>query len=151
MSAIDKITAEFYNGIIVDDFDTFSRLLGINDDERKKRKVKTFLQKSLDRQVAFIEYCATCKLHESDTRENLAATKKWVSMQTFGCLSRKKISPSYLIFFYLTNGSKVFAFVNNLAEIDFADIYSASPQWSRRMLESMARRIRGMVEKLARI
>jgi CRP/FNR family transcriptional regulator, cyclic AMP receptor protein len=34
---------------------------------------------------------------------------------------------------------------------NFADIYSASPQWSRRMLESMARRIRGMVEKLARI
>ena len=34
---------------------------------------------------------------------------------------------------------------------NFADIYSASPQWSRRMLESMARRIRGMVEKLAKI
>jgi CRP/FNR family cyclic AMP-dependent transcriptional regulator len=34
---------------------------------------------------------------------------------------------------------------------NFADIYSASPMWSRRLLVSLARRIRLMVEKLAKI
>ena len=33
---------------------------------------------------------------------------------------------------------------------NFADIYMASPQWSRRLMVSLARRIRTMVEKLAR-
>lgn len=32
---------------------------------------------------------------------------------------------------------------------NFADIYAASPQWSRRLMVSLARRIRFMVEKLA--
>ncbi|HET6452237.1 MAG TPA: cyclic nucleotide-binding domain-containing protein [Spirochaetia bacterium] len=31
---------------------------------------------------------------------------------------------------------------------NFADIYTASPQWTRRLLVSLARRIRGMVERL---
>jgi CRP/FNR family cyclic AMP-dependent transcriptional regulator len=31
---------------------------------------------------------------------------------------------------------------------NFADIYAASPLWTRRLLVSLARRIRGMVEKL---
>ena len=34
---------------------------------------------------------------------------------------------------------------------NFADIYSASPMWSRRLMVSLARRIRGMVEKLSKI
>ncbi len=34
---------------------------------------------------------------------------------------------------------------------NFADIYAASPQWSRRLLVSLAKRIRFMVEKLANI
>ena len=34
---------------------------------------------------------------------------------------------------------------------NFADIYSASPLWSRRLLVSLARRIRLMAEKLAKI
>jgi CRP/FNR family cyclic AMP-dependent transcriptional regulator len=34
---------------------------------------------------------------------------------------------------------------------NFADIYAASPMWSRRLLVSLARRIRLMVEKLGRI
>jgi CRP/FNR family cyclic AMP-dependent transcriptional regulator len=33
----------------------------------------------------------------------------------------------------------------------FADIYAASPMWSRRLLVSLARRIRLMVEKLGKI
>jgi CRP-like cAMP-binding protein len=33
---------------------------------------------------------------------------------------------------------------------NFADIYAASPLWTRRLLVSMARRIRLMVEKLAK-
>jgi len=32
---------------------------------------------------------------------------------------------------------------------NFADIYAASPQWSRRLMISLARRIRSMVEKLS--
>jgi CRP/FNR family transcriptional regulator, cyclic AMP receptor protein len=32
---------------------------------------------------------------------------------------------------------------------NFADIYAASPQWSRRLMVSLAKRIRFMVEKLA--
>ncbi len=32
---------------------------------------------------------------------------------------------------------------------NFADIYTASPQWSRRLMVSLAKRIRYMVEKLA--
>ena len=31
---------------------------------------------------------------------------------------------------------------------NFADIYAASPVWTRRLLTSLARRIRGMVERL---
>jgi len=31
---------------------------------------------------------------------------------------------------------------------NFADIYAASPQWTKRLLASLARRIRGMVERL---
>jgi CRP-like cAMP-binding protein len=31
---------------------------------------------------------------------------------------------------------------------NFADIYAASPQWTRRLLVSLSKRIRGMVEKL---
>jgi CRP-like cAMP-binding protein len=31
---------------------------------------------------------------------------------------------------------------------NFTDIYTASPQWNRRLLVSLAKRIRGMVEKL---
>mgnify|MGYP001080720348 FL=1 len=34
---------------------------------------------------------------------------------------------------------------------NFADIYSASPMWSRRLMASLARRIRAMAEKLAKI
>lgn len=34
---------------------------------------------------------------------------------------------------------------------NFADIYAASPQWSRRLMVSLAKRIRFMVEKLATI
>ncbi len=34
---------------------------------------------------------------------------------------------------------------------NFADIYAASPQWSRRLMVSLAKRIRFMVEKLAHI
>jgi CRP-like cAMP-binding protein len=34
---------------------------------------------------------------------------------------------------------------------NFADIYAASPQWSRRLMVSLARRIRLMVEKLAQL
>ncbi len=34
---------------------------------------------------------------------------------------------------------------------NFADIYAASPQWSRRLLVSLARRIRTMVEKLSTV
>lgn len=32
---------------------------------------------------------------------------------------------------------------------NFADIYAASPVWTRRLLVALARRIRGMVERLA--
>jgi CRP/FNR family transcriptional regulator, cyclic AMP receptor protein len=32
---------------------------------------------------------------------------------------------------------------------NFADIYAASPQWARRLLVSLSKRIRGMVEKLS--
>jgi CRP/FNR family cyclic AMP-dependent transcriptional regulator len=32
---------------------------------------------------------------------------------------------------------------------NFADIYAASPQWTRRLLVSLSKRIRGMVEKLS--
>jgi CRP/FNR family cyclic AMP-dependent transcriptional regulator len=34
---------------------------------------------------------------------------------------------------------------------NFADIYAASPQWTRRLLVSLARRIRLMAEKLSRL
>jgi CRP-like cAMP-binding protein len=34
---------------------------------------------------------------------------------------------------------------------NFADIYAASPQWTKRLLGSLAKRIRLMVEKLAKI
>jgi CRP/FNR family transcriptional regulator, cyclic AMP receptor protein len=34
---------------------------------------------------------------------------------------------------------------------NFADIYAASPQWSRRLLVALARRIRSMIEKLAQM
>jgi CRP/FNR family transcriptional regulator, cyclic AMP receptor protein len=34
---------------------------------------------------------------------------------------------------------------------NFADIYAASPMWSRRLMVSLARRIRGMVEKLSKV
>jgi CRP-like cAMP-binding protein len=34
---------------------------------------------------------------------------------------------------------------------DFSDIYAASPMWTRRLLVSLAKRIRLMVEKLGRI
>ncbi len=34
---------------------------------------------------------------------------------------------------------------------NFADIYAASPMWTRRLLTSLARRIRLMVEKLSRM
>jgi CRP-like cAMP-binding protein len=34
---------------------------------------------------------------------------------------------------------------------NFADIYAASPLWTRRLLTSLAKRIRLMVEKLARL
>jgi CRP-like cAMP-binding protein len=34
---------------------------------------------------------------------------------------------------------------------NFADIYSASPMWTRRLLVSMAKRIRLMVEKLSQL
>jgi CRP/FNR family transcriptional regulator, cyclic AMP receptor protein len=34
---------------------------------------------------------------------------------------------------------------------NFADIYAASPQWTRRLLTALARRIRLMVEKLAQL
>ncbi len=34
---------------------------------------------------------------------------------------------------------------------NFADIYAASPMWARRLLTSLARRIRLMVEKLSRM
>jgi CRP-like cAMP-binding protein len=34
---------------------------------------------------------------------------------------------------------------------NFADIYAASPMWSRRLLSSLAKRIRAMVEKLSRL
>jgi len=34
---------------------------------------------------------------------------------------------------------------------NFADIYAASPLWSRRLLVSMARRIRQMADRLARL
>ena len=34
---------------------------------------------------------------------------------------------------------------------NFADIYAASPMWTRRLLTSMAKRIRLMVEKLSRM
>jgi len=34
---------------------------------------------------------------------------------------------------------------------NFADIYAASPQWTRRLLASLAKRIRLMVEKLAQL
>jgi CRP-like cAMP-binding protein len=34
---------------------------------------------------------------------------------------------------------------------NFADIYAASPMWTRRLLTSLARRIRTMVEKLSRM
>ena len=33
---------------------------------------------------------------------------------------------------------------------NFADIYAASPVWTRRLLVALARRIRGMVERLGR-
>ena len=33
----------------------------------------------------------------------------------------------------------------------FADIYAASPMWTRRLLVALARRIRGMVERLGKV
>ncbi len=33
---------------------------------------------------------------------------------------------------------------------NFADIYAASPMWTRRLLVALAKRIRGMVERLAK-
>jgi CRP-like cAMP-binding protein len=34
---------------------------------------------------------------------------------------------------------------------NFADIYAASPQWPRRLMVSLAKRVRSMVEKLAHV
>lgn len=123
---VNKVVTEFSNAAIADAFEFYSSLMGIDGVERKSRKTKTFLKKCLERQLVFIQYCATCKLLQSDTKANLEATKKWVSLQKIPDVTKIKNIPVYEIFFYLSNGCKVFAFSDNLSEIDFADIYSAT-------------------------
>jgi hypothetical protein len=119
---VNKVTAKLNNDILTGAYSSYACLLGFNEKEYKSRKAQSFLKKCLLRQIAFIQYCSTCKILANGSMSNLAAIKKWVTMQMF----TNKTNPSYIILFYLSSGVKIFTFVDDLKEIDFADIYSST-------------------------
>jgi hypothetical protein len=121
---VNQWAADFYNTAIVEEFSFFAPLMGIDDTKKINRKVESYLTKCLDRQIVFVEYFATCKLLESDTKANLESTKKFVSIQNYS-RNLVKTLPPFEVFFYLSNNRKVFLYANDLGDIDFADIFSA--------------------------
>jgi hypothetical protein len=121
---VKQCVADFYNNVIADEFKLFSYLCGFEDSDFKSRKAIKLLTKRLDRQLVFIQYCATCKLLSNNSKTNIEKIIKWVKLQ--GLLISRKTKPLYGIFLFLSDESKVFLFANDLNDIDFSDIYSAT-------------------------
>jgi len=116
---------DFQNSIIDDDYNSYSFLMGSDGSQHKSKKLVAFLQKSLERQIVFIKYFATCRLLENQSKSNLQSINRLVSLQHFD-LKFHKTSPRFEVCFYFSKGRKVYLFVNDLNEINFADIYAAT-------------------------
>jgi hypothetical protein len=116
---------EFQKSIISNAYENYSFLIGVEGENKKSKKISSFLQKSIERQIVFIKYFSHCRLLENHSKANLTSVKRLISSQHIDSSVIKKI-PQYEVFFYFSKGRKVFLFVDDLAEIDFADIYSAT-------------------------
>jgi hypothetical protein len=112
---------DFSNTVVANNFKNFAFIVGVNESQNFSRKTKTLLQ----RQLIFVQYCATCKMLGSSTKANLAAIKQWLSMQQISHVSRNS-PPPYIVSFYLSDETRLFLAADNLKDIDFADIYSAT-------------------------
>jgi len=114
----------FQKSIISNNYENYSYLMGVESKNRKPKKISSFLKTSIERQVMFVKYFNLCRLIENHSKANLNAVKRLVSSQHIDSSVIKKI-PQFEVLFYFSKGRKVFLFVDDLAQIDFADIYSA--------------------------
>jgi hypothetical protein len=115
----------YQSDVAANDSSTFAFVIGIDDAQKNTRKAKKFLAESLQRQTVFIEYCATCKMLANETKANLESIKRFVTLQWFSHAHDQAI-PLYKVLFHLADGKTVFLFANDLKDIDFADVYSAT-------------------------
>jgi len=122
---VNNWAIDFQKYSIVNDFENFSFLMGVEGENRKSKKISSFLLKSIERQVVFVKYVSLCRLLENHSKANLNAVKRLVSSQHIDPSVIKKI-PQFEVFFYFSKGRKVFLFVDDLDQIDFADIYAAT-------------------------
>ncbi|NLC31257.1 MAG: hypothetical protein GX765_04370, partial [Candidatus Moranbacteria bacterium] len=122
---VKKWEKDFQKSIISNDYENYSYLMGVENDNKKSKKTISFLQKSLERQVVFVKYFSLCRLLENHSKANLNAVKRLISSQHIDPSVIKNI-PQFEVFFYFSKGRKVFLFVDDLAQIDFADIYAAT-------------------------
>lgn len=122
---VKKWELDFKKSNFSNDFENISILMGMEGENKKSKKISSFLQQSLERQVVFVKYFSHCRLLENHSKANLNAVKRLVSSQHIDPALVKKI-PQFEVFFYFSKGRKVFLFVDDLSEIDFADIYAAT-------------------------
>ena len=72
---------DFQKSIISNDYENYSYLMGVENDNKKSKKTISFLQKSLERQVVFVKYFSLCRLLENHSKANLNAVKQLISSQ----------------------------------------------------------------------
>ena len=72
---VKKWEKDFQKSIISNDYENYSYLMGVENDNKKSKKTISFLQKSLERQVVFVKYFSLCRLLENHSKANLNAVK----------------------------------------------------------------------------
>jgi hypothetical protein len=122
---IQKWVEGYQSDVAANDFATFAFVIEIDDARKNTRKAKKILAECLQRQSVFIQYCATCKLLANDTKANRESIQRFVTLQWFSH-SHDQAIPLYKVLFHLADGKTVFLFANDLKDIDFADVYSAT-------------------------
>ena len=84
------------------------------------------LKENLERQIAFVQYCATCMFYKRISEKNLDTVMRFVTLQREVFYESVGRNPLFVVNFILLCKGVVYLFVNDLDEIDYSDIYSAA-------------------------
>ncbi|NLG17280.1 MAG: hypothetical protein GX556_08140 [Fibrobacter sp.] len=122
---VQKWADDYRDFIETDNYRKFSMLTGTPGYYAMEDKTG-ILKENLERQIAFVQYCATCMFYKKVSEKNLETVMKFVSFQRDVFYDLVGPNPIFIVNFILLCKGVVYLFVSDLDEIDYSDIYSAS-------------------------